>query len=151
MQSVTVNPILYNEMIELYSDNSFRKLMRLFAKNAYIRSISCRTASEFDKLSGISNIDKIIEFVSLQIILRVTADDKNYSEVILEDKDSLLQQTGLVFNTEIVNEIKKITYNDISVKGCLHGIVVNKLLKLQDIFDDNIIYLTKAFCSIISQ
>lgn len=151
MEVISINPILFNSMVQLYSETSLKKLLRSFNKNNYIKDLSCKTAVEFDKISQLNNIDKITEFVSLQIIIRTTADDKNYSENIIDEKDILIQETGLTFHKDIVNEIKEFVMNDKNVKNALQEYAIEKIMKLQETFDDYIVYLTKAFITSVKK
>ena len=151
MEVISINPILFNSMVQLYSETSLKKLLRSFNKNNYIKDLSCKTAVEFDKISQLNNIDKITEFVSLQIIIRTTADDKNYSENIIDEKDILIQETGLTFHKDFVNEIKEFVMNDKNIKNALQEYAIEKIMKLQETFDDYIVYLTKAFITAVKK
>lgn len=151
MEVISINPVLFNSMVQLYSETSLRKLLRTFNKNNYIKDLSCKTAVEFDKISQLNNIDKIIEFVSLQIIIRTAADDKNYSENIIDEKNILIQETGLIFNKDVVNKIKEFVMNDKHIKNALQELAIEKIIKLQETFDDYIVYLTKAFITAVKK
>ena len=80
METIQINPILFNSMVNLYSESAVKKLIKSFNKNEYITNLACKTAIEFDKISRLIILDKIIEFISLQIIIRTTADDINYRQ-----------------------------------------------------------------------
>lgn len=151
METISINRVLFNSMIQLYSESAVKKLIREFNKLNYIKDLSCKTAVEFDKISELTNIDKITEFVSLQIIIRTVADDKNYSENIIDNKDILIQEIGLTFNNDIVDKIKEISMNDPNVKKGMQEYAVEKMLKMQQTFDDYIVYLTKAFITAVKR
>lgn len=151
METISINRVLFNSMIQLYSENAVKKLIREFNKLNYIKDLSCKTAVEFDKISELTNIDKITEFVSLQIIIRTVADDKNYSKNIIENKDILIQEIGLTFNNDVVDKIKEISMNDPNVKKGMQEYAIEKMLKMQQTFDDYIVYLTKAFITAVKR
>lgn len=150
MQSIKIHPHLYQEMVSLYSMNIFKKMFKQLRKSDYIMNISCKTASEFDKTHGIVEVDKIIDFVILQIIIRITSNnDTTYNTEINDSKDSLICETGIIFDDEDIEDVIMLMYNDQNVIKSIQDIAANKILKLQEIFDDNIIYLTKSFCKVI--
>jgi hypothetical protein len=151
METISINRVLFNSMIQLYSESAVKKLIREFNKLNYIKDLSCKTAVEFDKISELTNIDKITEFVSLQIIIRTVADDKNYSKNIIENKDILIQEIGLTFNNDVVDKIKEISMNDPNVKKGMQEYAIEKMLKMQQTFDDYIVYLTKAFITAVKR
>lgn len=151
METISINRVLFNSMIQLYSESAVKKLIREFNKLNYIKDLSCKTAVEFDKISELTNIDKITEFVSLQIIIRTVADDKNYSKNIIENKDILIQEIGLTFNIDVVDKIKEISMNDPNVKKGMQEYAIEKMLKMQQTFDDYIVYLTKAFITAVKR
>lgn len=151
METISINRVLFNSMVQLYSETAVKKLIREFNKNNYIKDLSCKTAIEFDKISELTNIDKITEFVSLQIIIRTVADDKNYSKNIIENKDILIQEIGLTFNNDVVDKIKEISMNDPNVKKEMQEYAIEKMLKMQQTFDDYIVYLTKAFITAVKR
>lgn len=145
METIHINPNLFNSMVKLYSESVVKKLIRSFNKNDYVKDLACKTAIEFDKISRLINLDKIIEFIALQIIIRTTADDINYSNSINDKKDILIQETGLIFDDNIINEIKESSFNDTCVKMNIQEYAIEKLIKLHKVYDDSIVYLTKAF------
>lgn len=150
MQTIQINPELYETMIDLYATNIFKKMIKIFQKSPYVMDIACRTASEFDKTHGIVNIDKIIDFVALQIILRETSNkDTEYNEEINDCKSSLLCEYGIIFSKEVEQVITELTYNYTKIIHAVQDLAAEKMLKLLEIFDDDIIYLTQAFCKIV--
>lgn len=151
METISINRVLFNSMVQLYSETAVKKLIREFNKINYIKDLSCKTAIEFDKISELTNIDKITEFVSLQIIIRTVADDKNYSKNIIENKDILIQEIGLTFNNDVVDKIREISMNDPNVKEEMQEYAIEKMLKMQQTFDDYIVYLTKAFITAVKR
>lgn len=149
METIQINPILFNSMVNLYSESAVKKLIKSFNKNEYITNLACKTAIEFDKISRLIILDKIIEFISLQIIIRTTADDINYSNNITDKKDILIQETGLIFNNDVINEIKNVCFNDTHIKATIQEYAIKKIFKLYELYDSNIVYLTKAFITAV--
>lgn len=150
MQTIKIHPQLYESMVSQYANTAFRKLSKNISKSDFTINLACKTASEFDKTSGIVGVDNIVSFVTLQIILRLTSfNDTSYCRDIENNKDSLICDTGIVFDSEF--DIAEYTFNDQVVTKAINMIAAEKMLKLQDIFDDNIIYLTKAFCKVAKE
>ena len=125
-------------MVSQYANTAFRKLSKNISKSDFTINLACKTASEFDKTSGIVGVDNIVSFVTLQIILRLTSfDDTSYCRDIENNKDSLICDTGIVFDSEF--DITEYTFTDQVVTKAINMIAAEKMLKLQDIFDDNIV------------
>lgn len=150
MQTIKIHPQLYESMVSQYANTAFRKLYKSISKSDFTINLACKTASEFDKTSGIVGVDNIVSFVTLQIILRLTSfDDTAYCKDIENNKDSIICDTGITFDDDF--DIASFTFNDQVVTKAINMIAAEKMLKLQDIFDDNIIYLTKAFCKVAKE
>ena len=150
MQTVKIHPELYNGMVTLYANTVFRKLYKEIHKQSEVLNIACKTASEFDKAIGIIGVDNIVDFVTLQIILRLTSfNDTYYNKDIEDNKDNLICETGITF--DIDNSIEEYTFNDVAVIKAVNDIAATKMMKLQDVYDDNIVYLTKAFCKVMCE
>lgn len=152
MQSIKIHPNLYQEMVSLYAISTFKKMFKQLHKSDYVMNIACKTASEFDKTHGIIEVDKIIDFVVLQIIIRITSNnDTTYHNDINDSKDSLIYETGITFDDDDIEDITMLMYNDQTIYRAIQEIAANKILKLQEIFDDDIIYLTKSFCKVVKE
>ena len=150
MQTIQIHPQLYASMVEQYANTIYKKIYKGISKSDFTINLACRTASEFDKTSGIVGVDNITAFVTLQIILRLTSfDDACYCGDIEDNKDTLICETGIQFNDEF--DIDEYTFNDKTIIKTLNIIAAEKMLKLQDIFDDNIINLTKSFCKVAKE
>lgn len=150
MQTIQIHPELYTAMIDLYAANIFRKMMKTLKKSSYVMDIACRAASEFDKTHGIVNIDQISDFVTLQIVLRATSNqDTEYNEKINDRKKSLLCEYGILFAEEVDQIIDELTFHDPHIIHSIQDLAAKKMLKLLEIFDDDIVYLTRAFCKIV--
>lgn len=150
MDSISINHQLYMDMLKLYSSSAYKKIFKNLHKCEYVMNLACKTASEFDKMHGIIEVDKIIDFVVIQIIIRVTSNkNKNYHKCLTDNSDFLLCESDIVIDDEEVNEIFKCLYNDPVLIKCIHAIAAEKLLKLLEIFDDNIVFLTRSFCKVI--
>lgn len=151
-QSIKINPDLFTAMLSSYATVVFKQMVKEFKKSSYVMGISCKTASDFDKARGLIELDKIHDFVVLQIIARLTSnDDNNYSPEIEACKDSLIINTGLTFNDDSIDEVKGMMYNDIRVSNLVHDLASTKLLKIAEEFNDEVSYLTKSFCNVCSQ
>lgn len=150
MQSIKIHPQLYEGMISLYATSIFKKMFKQLHKSDYVMNIACKTASDFDKTHGIIEVDKIIDFVVLQIILRITSNnDTTYNYEINDSKESLINETGLIFDHEDIDEVIDLLYKDKNLTKFVQDLAAEKILKLQEIFDDEVIYLTKSFCNVI--
>lgn len=148
MQTVKIHPDLYNSMVTLYANTVFRKIYKEIHKESEVLNIACKTASEFDKTIGIIGVDNIVDFVTLQIILRLTSfNDTYYNKDIKDNMDNLICETGITF--DIDNNIEEYTFNDTAIIKAVNDIAAAKMMKLQDVYDDNIVYLTKAFCKVM--
>ena len=151
MDSITINHELYTEMLKLYTTSSYKKIFKNLHKCDYVINLACKTASEFDKVHGIIEIDKILDFVALQIIIRITSNNnKNYHKCLIDNADYLLDNSEIIIDDEEVIDIFECLYNDAVITKCIHAIAAEKLMKLLEVFDDNIVFLTKSFCKVIN-
>ena len=85
---------------------------------------------------------------------------KNYERnvTIMKYKISMIAICAMIIGAIFVPksladeaEIKEITFNDSAIIKAVNDIAAAKMMKLQDVYDDNIVYLTKAFCKVMHE